>query len=350
MVFMHCKKTLIHIYFILLIPSQSLANIYIPTYEQHLRMDIIKQQQKAEREEEERIKLEQEKTYRLEQERLAKLSNNTEDNDEEEVVIQTEYLVYICQCCNKMYKTTNAFQQHTESKKHQERAKLFEEAGVIVTEVVLADELHLDVDEYDYEDEDEDIVGEDVNEETKERYDSQEDGGQVYNEEDDEEEEEEEEEETEKVGSLFSALAAFSDDSSSSSSSSSSSDDESLDGEDEKKDDDCTTSSKHHEADTTTATTAEGNEWEDDLDLLEDIIYQNRLNERLYPDDDGNGNEEKAVALPPVDFDDEQYDADDNFNGDRLAAVQHRLQKRYDVLLLLIDIFITHSFIIQNAH
>ena len=334
----------------LLIPSQSLADIYTPTYEQHLRMDIIKQQQKAEREEEERIKLEQEKKYRLEQERLAKLSNNTEDNDEEEVVIQTEYLVYICQCCNKMYKTTNAFQQHTESKKHQERAKLFEEAGVIVTEVVLADELHLDVDEYDYEDEDEDIVGEDVNEETKERYDSQEeDGGQVYNEEDDEEEEEEEEEETEKVGSLFSALAAFSDDSSSSSSSSSS-DDESLDGEDEKKDDDCTTSSKHHEADTTTATTAEGNEWEDDLDLLEDIIYQNRLNERLYPDDDGNGNEEKAVALPPVDFDDEQYDADDNFNGDRLAAVQHRLQKRYDVLLLLIDIFITHSFIMQNAH
>ena len=75
----------------------------------------------------------------------------------------------------------------------------------------------------------------------------------------------------------------------------------------------------------------ENDGWEDDLDLLEDIIYQNILNERLYPDDfdgDDASDEEKAVALAPVVFDDEQYDPD-NFNADRLAAVQHRLQKRY---------------------
>ena len=207
---------------------------------------------------------------------------------------------------------------------------MFEEAGVIVTEVMLADELN--VDELDYvvgEEEDEYIRGEDVNnEETKEGYGSEEgDGGEEYN------EEEEEEEDTEKVGSLFSALAAFSDDSSSSS-------DESSDEEENDDDrDDCTTSSsnKQHEANTTTSSTAieDGNEWEDDLDLLEDIIYQNRLNEQLYPDDNGNGSskEEKAVALPPVVFDDDQYDLDDNFNGDRLAAVQHRLQKRYVILV-----------------
>ena len=69
--------------------------------------------------------------------------------------------------------------------------------------------------------------------------------------------------------------------------------------------------------------------------MLEDIIYQNRLNEQLYPDDDGNrsSEEERAVALAPGFFDDDQYDLDDNFNGDRLAAVQHRLQKRYVILV-----------------
>ena len=233
----------------------------------------------------------------------------------------------------KLTTHTQLISTFSQSKKHQERAKLFEEAGVIVTEVMLADELN--VDELDYvvgEEEDEYIRGgEDVNnEETKEGYGSEEgDGGEVYNEED-----EEEEEDTEKVGSLFSALAAFSDDSSSSSSSDESSDEEEND--DDR--DDCTTSSsnKQHEANTATASTAieDGNEWEDDLDLLEDIIYQNRLNEQLYPDDDGNGSseEEKAVALPPVVFDDDKYDLADNFNGDRLAAVQHRLQKRYVIL------------------
>ena len=67
---------------------------------------------------------------------------------------------------------------------------MFEEAGVIVTEVMLADELN--VDELDYvvgEEEDEYIRGEDVNnEETKEGYGSEEgDGGEEYNEEEEEE-------------------------------------------------------------------------------------------------------------------------------------------------------------------
>ena len=90
-------------------------------------MDIIKQQQKAEREEEERIKREQERQYRLEQEKLkqnATNENNDEEKEQEEVIKTTteEYLVYICQCCNKMFKTTNAFKNHTDvSKERGER-------------------------------------------------------------------------------------------------------------------------------------------------------------------------------------------------------------------------------------
>lgn len=94
-------------------------------------MDIIKQQQKAEREEAERIKREQERQYRLEQEKLkqnATNENNDEEKDEEEVIKTTteEYLVYICQCCNKMFKTTNAFKNHTDvSKERGERLVFF---------------------------------------------------------------------------------------------------------------------------------------------------------------------------------------------------------------------------------
>ena len=91
-------------------------------------MDIIKQQQKAEREEEERIKREQERQYRLEQEKL-KQTTTTNENDEEEeeekvegktTTTEEEYLVYICQCCNKMFKTTNAFKNHTDVSKGEE--------------------------------------------------------------------------------------------------------------------------------------------------------------------------------------------------------------------------------------
>ena len=95
-------------------------------------MDIIKQQQKAEREEEERIKREQERQYRLEQEEKLKQNtttneNNDEEKEQEEVIKTTteEYLVYICQCCNKMFKTTNAFKNHTDVSKERGRETFF---------------------------------------------------------------------------------------------------------------------------------------------------------------------------------------------------------------------------------
>lgn len=91
-------------------------------------MDIIKQQQKAEREEEERLKKEREDKYRLEQEKL-KPTTEEEEEEEEELIVK-EYLVYICQCCNKKFNTTNQFKNHIDSKKHRDVARLYEEAGV----------------------------------------------------------------------------------------------------------------------------------------------------------------------------------------------------------------------------
>jgi len=273
-------------------------------------MDIIRQQQKAEREEEERLKKEQEEKYRLEQEKKC-----PKVEEEEEVVINTEYLVYICQCCDKMFKTTNAFKNHTESNKHKEKAKLYEEAGVIVTEVVLADELaNVDCDYNDDDDEEEDDLNVDGSSNFPEE--------KVQKGESDEDTDEEEEYEfEEKKESAFSAFAAFSD---SSSSSSSSSDEEDSDDDKDEEGEDRKPSTTEEE---TAATIEEENDYyEDDLDLLEDIIYQNRLNEQLYPDDcEGGSDKDKALALPPIAFDDDQYDPD---KADRLEVVQHRLQKK----------------------
>jgi len=274
-------------------------------------MDIIRQQQKAEREEEERLKKEQEEKYRLEQEKKC-----PKVEEEEEVIINTEYLVYICQCCDKMFKTTNAFKNHTESNKHKEKAKLYEEAGVIVTEVVLADELvDVNCDYNDDDDEEDELNVKDVNSPEEKVQDGESDVEDT--------DEEEDYEFEEKKESAFSAFAAFSDSSSSSSSSSDeeySDDDKDEEGEDRKP-------SSTEEEDTAAAIEEENDYYEDDLDLLEDIIYQNRLNEQLYPDDcDSEGNnKEKALALPPIAFDDDQYDPD---KADRLEVVQHRLQKK----------------------
>jgi len=65
--------------------------------------------------------------------------------------------------------------------------------------------------------------------------------------------------------------------------------------------------------------------FEDDLDLLEDIIYQNHLNDRFYPDDGRTDGD----ALDPPPFDEEPYNPDYyTAQENRLVSVRHRLQKR----------------------
>lgn len=209
---------------------------------------------------------------------------------------------------------------------------------MIVTEIVLADDDISDgYNSYDDdEDEGDEYEGEEGNHFHEEKIqDGDGKNNDVYTDEEDAEEEDEYEYE-EKKESAFSAFGAFSDDSSSSSSSS----DEDSDGDDtanldEGGDEECcdvpsSTYNCEEDAAACVEDCVEEDCIDDDLDLLEDIIYQNRLQARFYPDDDDNdddaaGNEAKPSAIA---FDDGQYDPD-NFDVDRLAAIQHRLQKRY---------------------
>eukprot|EP00592_Proboscia_alata_P017082 CAMPEP_0194399250 /NCGR_PEP_ID=MMETSP0174-20130528/126553_1 /TAXON_ID=216777 /ORGANISM="Proboscia alata, Strain PI-D3" /LENGTH=528 /DNA_ID=CAMNT_0039195633 /DNA_START=126 /DNA_END=1712 /DNA_ORIENTATION=- len=273
----------------------------------HLRNDIKRQQDRKEREEEERLQKEQEEQYRLEQEKLEQEAAG-EMNEEEEEPLTEEYLIYICQCCHKKFNTVNQFINHTNSRRHKDNAKLFEEAGVIVTDVQFRKDF--DDDNFSYQEE-----------EAKQDFESD-DQSQKYGingsdrDDDDDSDSDEEDDEPRKVGSLFGALAAFSD----SSSSSDSSDDEVQEIRVE----------EESRVVAELESLVEDNvaiDYDDDLDLLEEIIYQNRLQERLYPDNDTN--EDSDAEIVPVAFEDEQYNPE-NFNTDenRLAAVRYRLQKR----------------------
>uniref|UniRef100_A0A7S3Q0E7 C2H2-type domain-containing protein n=1 Tax=Chaetoceros debilis TaxID=122233 RepID=A0A7S3Q0E7_9STRA len=287
----------------------------------HLRFDIRRQQQKKEEEEEERLKREREEKYRLEQAAKKKEENEEDDDDDEEEEdeeepLTTEHLVYICLCCDKKFKTTNQFENHTNSRRHKQNAKLFEEAGVIVTDIKLV-RGGGDMEKFEAEDEDEDGFGYELHQELQDG----EDGLPLEDmEEKAESEKEEYEEEPKRVGNLFSAFGEFSD---SSSSSSSSSDDDNDSHEESEAEED-----ENNIESTIPTEEVDDNEdvYDDDLDLLEEIIYQNRLQDRFYPDEE---EEEKATEISTVSvpFDDDQYDPD-NFNENRLAAVQYRLQKR----------------------
>jgi hypothetical protein len=283
----------------------------------HLRMDIRKREEKRRREEEERRRQEEEEKYRQEQKQQQE-EEQMEEEEEEEPITQ-EYLVYICQCCLKKFHTTNQFLNHSKSKRHIENAQSFEEAGIIVTDVQLRGTQILDDEGNDDCSYEEYFEGDEESDEDK--YNHYHD--QSYEEEDESDAESEEEYDEPKKGSLFSALAAFSD---SSSSSSEESDEESeTQTFDEKKEEDV----RNRRLKTENAFNDEEHDDEDDLDLLEEIIYQNKLQERLYPSDDDK-DDKKQSDIVPIPFDDEEVDMSHlDTNEKRLAVVQHRLQKRY---------------------
>lgn len=286
-------------------------------------MDIRKREEKRLREEEERRRQEEEEKYRQEQKQQ---QEKEQMEEEEEEPITQEYLVYICQCCLKKFHTTNQFLNHSKSKRHIENARLFEEAGIIVTDVQLRGTQILDDEGNDDCSYEEYFEGDEESDEDK--YDHYDD--QSYEEEDESGAESEEEYDEPKKGNLFSALAAFSD---SSSSSSEESDEESENEKlNEKKEEDIRIRNLATE---NTFNDEEHNE-EDDLDLLEEIIYQNKLQERLYPSDDDK-DDQKQSDIVPIPFDDEEFDMSHlDTNEKRLAVVQHRLQKRYVLIFNLI--------------
>lgn len=286
----------------------------------HLRVDIRKAQERKEREEEEQRQREKEE----EEERKKKkelLLNGKQQTEEEEEEPPEEYLVYICQCCRKKFYTTNQFMNHLNSKKHKEKARLYEEAGVIVTDVQLRKDF-IDSDDYSLE-EDDDLVDNFDSQNTKHHLLHHADGGMEYNDDDIEDEFEEFEEEPPKKSNLFGAFGDLDD----SSSSSSDSDDDDAEDDDEKESD-YVIVEKEMDNNAVERQDQDGIEYHDDLDLLEEIIYQNRLQERFYPDDEKKEkNDSLGEDTSPIPFDEEEL-YPDYLKDDRLAMVQRRLQKR----------------------
>ena len=276
-----------------------------------------KNEERKEREEQERLKKERQEQYRLQEEKLNQEAAGDQEEQEEEPLTE-EYLVYICQCCHKKFNTTNQFVNHSNSKKHRYNAKIYEEAGVIVTEVQLR--RNVDDGEYSYEEEE----YEEEYEFDKEREEYTEDCIDTAHIENDEVseggDEEEEGEPATKVRNIF---AAFADDSDSSSSSSSS------DSSDEEDEDDSKVPTVSSEQSAEDDDNIECDD-DDDLNILEEIIYQNRLQDRFFPDNVNNKEDDDAVeAIVPVPLDDEWYNPDKyNVDGNRIASIQHRLQKR----------------------
>mmetsp|Transcript_15576 Transcript_15576/g.18988 ORF Transcript_15576/g.18988 Transcript_15576/m.18988 type:complete len:537 (-) Transcript_15576:175-1785(-) len=280
----------------------------------HLRIDIRKQQARKEREDQERLQREQEEQYRLQQEKLKQEAAEQEDEDEDEEPPTEEYLVYICQCCRKKFKTTNQFVNHSNSKKHRDNAELYEEAGVIVTDVQLRKKGHsYNDEEEEYEFEKNEYVG---NLEFDQEREGNGEAGNAAAYSDNAELLDDEEDYEPPKKNIF---AAFAD--SDSDNSSESSDEEN--GDDDEEDNEAPAVSSEQITDDVEY------EYDDDLDLLEDIIYQNQLQDRFYPDSDTNKEEKGTEAVLTIPFDNERYNPEHyDINENRLASVQHRLQKR----------------------
>ena len=302
----------------------------------HLREDLRRREVEREREEREREELRR----RMERMRAEghghgpdRPSEAEEEEEEEIEVVMEEYLVYICECCDKKFRTKNHFVNHTNSRRHRAFAAIFEDAGMTPIGVEIRGAVEAEEEEEDYEDEDyEDEVFDDDDDSAEQHH---KEGGDILvvlageEEDSNSDSDSEPEQDSDRKPNLFSAFAAAFDDDESSSSESSEDEEEdaaqegridakrplgndAADGEGEDDDED------------------EGEDEEEEADLLEEIIYQNRILQGRI-----DAEEAALVAVPspaaraPLPFDDERYDPDDyGVNENRLAAVHHRLQKR----------------------
>ena len=317
----------------------------------HLRLDLKKAKAREEQDEEERIRKEQQDKYEKQQlalKRDAQQNGESEGEEDEAQTPQLEYFVFICECCDRRYATKNQFMNHTNSKKHLRRCRMYEELGLIVTHIELRGENNNEQDIYNDDDDDDNENGND-NEESRDVLDDadtssiqatttkiikhdndgeEESEKEVIVEEDDDESEEEYIP-RKKQTNIF---AGFSSDSSSSSTDN---DDQSDDDDDRK---------THHSSPITKlkdpppmSNQGDDDNDEDNIDF-DELIYQNQLiqNEidaaqKQQQDSEGGGSiatiPPPATSTAPVPFnenyDPTQYDVNEN----RLASVQHRLRK-----------------------
>jgi len=265
------------------------------------------------------LQREQEERYQVQQKTLKQEAAEQEEEEEEEEPLTEEYLVYICQCCRKKFNTTNQFVNHSNSKKHRDNAKLYEEVGVIVTEVQLWKKGHWykdEEEEYDaFEFEENEHGDDEADQETEEN--GKADNDIAYSDNDEEDNE----------PSRKSMFAVFAD---SDSSSESSDEEDGDDKDDDEEDNEVPAVSIEHIAEDVSDAEYE---YDDDFDLLEEIIYQNRLQDRFYSDCDAHKEDEETGAVVAIPFDDERYNPEHyDANENRLASVQHRLQKRYGII------------------
>ena len=262
------------------------------------------------------------------------LEEEEEEEEEEIEIVVEEYIVYICECCDKKFRTRNHFVNHTNSRRHRAFAAIFEDAGMTPIGVEIRGAAEEEEEEEDYEDE---VFDDDDDSAEQEEVDKE--GGDILvvlarEEEDsdsDSDSDSEPEQDSDRKPNLFSAFAAAFDDDESSGSSSSSSSSSSESSEDEEEED----AAQEGRIDAkrplgNDAADGEDEDEEEEADLLEEIIYQNQILQGRI-----DAEEAALVAVPPpaarapLPFDDERYDPDDyGVNENRLAAVHHRLQKR----------------------
>ena len=263
----------------------------------HLRNDL---RLKAEREEKEQEEEERRRAEAAAREASPEEEQDEDEEDEEEVIVE-EYMVYICECCDKRYATKNHFLNHSNSKKHKDLVRIYEELGLIVTHIELRGENGNDKEAYDDYEEDAEIWN-DANAFMQQEH---------KKEESDENDQDSDEEDVQPRENLF---AAFADDSSSSSSVSS----EESDVEDDK---------QPPKPAMPIVVNDSRNDLKEDEINFDELIHQNKLIQKQI-DTENNANATIALIPERLPFD-RNYDPNDyGVNENRLVAVQHRLQKR----------------------
>ncbi len=285
----------------------------------HLRNDLRKKMLREAQEEEERIKKQQEEEYRQQQKALKEAAGELSSSEEEEEPPVLEYLVYVCECCDKRYATKNQFLNHLNSKKHKHKVKVFESMGLLVTHVELRGENGNEKELYDdYVDEEEDDDdGSDNGGDTTANAKSTRGGAEneSANDSDDESEEESDDEyvPAPKQKNVFAAFSAgFS---------SSSEDEESDDSDNDRKPPAVPMARRKDPP-----PSKEDEKKDDDHIDFDELIHQNQL---IQNEIDAKQQEGTIAELPPTPLSfHETYDPEDyTVNEQRLVSVQHRLRK-----------------------
>ena len=328
----------------------------------HLRNDLRKKMLRELQEEEERLKKQQEEDYKNEQRALKEASGDLGSGDEDEEEDQDqdprilEYFVFICECCDKRYATKNQFLNHTKSKKHRSKVRIFEDLGLLVTHVELRGENGNEKELYDdYEEEDDNEASDNDNDNDNSDNDDGKDNGndsitgnikavangRADDDSGDDESEEESDEDfiPKKRNNVFAAFSAgfgsSSEDDDSSDDDNSGSDADEAEAEADGDDDDRKPPPAARRKDPPPSSCKQEDEKKDDGETIDfdALICQNQL---IQDEIDASKSKNKTnnnatiAELPPptpLPFH-ETYDSKDyGVNENRVVSIQHRLRK-----------------------